>query len=620
MPSVTPKPTRKISMSSKAVVPPPTSVTPEPPRARDAGFLPTLVRSPVAHAQDELVPAYSFLVRPATRERGAAAVALRCLARMKTGVSSLTASENVRVIEDTGYQRPRGQQLGTYLTESFDVEKQDHARTPKRRDLQPISPLLPMGKYVPPPALAVPTALDSSDKPRKTLGPPRCADVMTMSLSRASRGSPSPMKRLATQSGAMEDQKLRLVPSQADPAQVEAVTGFLAAGRRATGGYVAHRLERLHADETVQETFMSFVTDKIREDRLEVLRDVDRNHVARNATRVALSPVQRQHASEAASTKREQRQHDAKEKHAQIVDDFVAAAARDEEVRRGARRAKIQLAWLPLMIFAARTQAAVAAVQGRRDAVATARRLKAVTALQRRVRIWLSGRPKVTLIRALLIRVRFLRRVLTRVRVRLRYLYATRVTSVLRKVHRDHRTLPLFFAMKFFMVRVLRCQRHFRRNMARRRASRRLRVVQWDRAVAGVVDDLRLAVKRGRLEGAPTGLVQDGERAAREMAALVNLPASTRDAFIDEWFTDYLAKYALQLAHYQHARKVFNQQNYSRPVGGAGRGPVSDISSDSEATLMTAVREGPCSSSSFPPRHCRCSCDKQREPSRLVRE
>jgi hypothetical protein len=268
---------------------------------------------------------------------------------------------------------------------------------------------------------------------------------------------------------------------------------------------------------------------------------------------VDASPVRRRQALDDKKHRHDDRVLRALQRHQRIVDDFVETAALDGERRKEARHAKLQEAWIPFASLAARTHFLGSAVEAFRERKAAALRNSAAILIQRRARIFLSGRPAVTPLRAFLIRARFLKRVLTRIRARLRVGQAALVRSFIKKIAAEHALMPVFFAIRRYANQIACIQRHARSVLARRRAGAALRAAQWERSKHDIVEDYKLVAKRGGLEGATPAMQQDGERAAKELAVLEALPVTKRDQILDNYFTSYRRKYTAAACGYRTA-------------------------------------------------------------------
>jgi hypothetical protein len=347
----------------------------------------------------------------------------------------------------------------------------------------------------------------------------------------------------------------RAVPNNADPAAIERVTAGLQCGtRRSNDGYLAHRLRQLRLDPVLRDEFMSLVSAAGAEERL--LRAAEnkagerRDFVTENVAQFEIPREARDDTARQRHNGQLTRRREAKEAHVRFEEEFKMLAASDADNRRQARRLKLQLAWFPFAAFSARTHVLATAVMARRAAVQLAKETKAALVVQRRMRLLIRGRAPVTPLRAILIRARFLRRVLTRVRVRLRGKQVTRIAATLRKIHHDYRTLPLFFAMRFFLKRVLLCQRFYRRRQARRLAGRVMRGLQWDRGTQIVIDELRMTAARARFAGATPTDVADGEAATRGLATLATLTTERRDDMLDGYMRGYSKRFNAELAHW----------------------------------------------------------------------
>jgi hypothetical protein len=224
------------------------------------------------------------------------------------------------------------------------------------------------------------------------------------------------------------------------------------------------------------------------------------------------------------------------------------------EGRTAHRHFRWELAWLPLVAFAATANVFVTAKADRDATQLAVRRRQAAVALQRWFRLIRAGAKPPSGVRAFNVRVHFLRRALTRTRVKLRHQYANATRSFLVTVHDKFANVAMIMALRRFNTRLKICQRLIKGRQQRRRLEVELRRLQFDRVVALRMVDLKIAAERPPADATAR---RDVEAAEAERAKLGAMPARVRDDMLLEHTVDYYAQWAEEAALYKSEQQQF---------------------------------------------------------------
>ena len=507
---------------------------------------PTLVSLESARSTFATQPFVS-LGRPSSRAAGAVTVAARAITRHRTGVSTFTDEENIRITELLGLNKPHPPRVDP---EGVGMS----SRRDKDGELTFLTTSI-LGLRVQPEE-ENPFEIKAKAPRAKLRGPPRCASMSTAS----SRQGGSPLRKQSNSPGGSGKNMLTFdVPASFDEGAAGALSAYLGKplDRTVHGGYIGDRIEKLRTNEAMLESFAVFV-DSALEQKRAVLRQQHLDGKTVDFVTKNAKQDLKDLSKESVSRKRhddlerhDERVQKALATHADLLGAFIAKAETDAEERRAARRERYQALWLPIAAFAARSHCLAASLENEHGRIRINHWTAAALKIQRRYRLYLLGRPPVTFARGFVVRARFLRKVLnTRVRPRLRHRYVDRLVATLKTVHRDYKTLSIFMAMKHFARKVLLSQRQWRRRACRRAAGRHMRRLQWEAACAERITDLTLSMKRGRLVGAAPIDIADGDKAAKQLKVLKELTTAARDAILDDAFSAIRHQYEKDLAEY----------------------------------------------------------------------